>query len=114
MISALNAATSGLQASVIMLNTSAHNVANSSTLGFKKDVVHLSSRASGGVSARVEKSTEPGPTLYSSDGKLVQGSNVNMAEEILKQIQAKILFKANAQVIKTTAQTQGSLLDIFI
>ncbi len=114
MLSALDAAVSGILASTTLINTSAHNVANISTEGFKKDEVHLSSRASGGVDARVEKSTEPGLALYSSDGTLITGSNVNLAEEVVNQILAKTMLKASAQVIKTVDKMQGSLLDIII
>lgn len=114
MISALNAAVTGIQASLEVLNTSAHNVANSSTEGFKKDEAHLREGPSGGVVVEIRQSTEPGPTLYASDGSLVEGSNVDLAKEATRQILADTMLRANAATVKTASEMQGTLIDILI
>ena len=42
----------------------------------------------------------------------LEGSNVDITEEIVDQIVSKVAFKANANVIKTNDEMLGSILDI--
>ena len=42
----------------------------------------------------------------------LEGSNVDITEEIVDQIVAKAAFKANANVIKTNDEMLGTILDI--
>ena len=112
MLSPIHTALSGLRASTELVSASAHNIANSFTDGFKKDVVHLSEGAAGGVVADVEKSKEPGPLQYSHKGTLVERSNVDLAEETVNLIFARNSYAANAATIRAVDEMESTLLDI--
>lgn len=97
MIPALSAAASGLQAASLRLESSAHNVANAQTPGFRRQEVQASARAgSGGVDTRVARSGREG---------------VSLEQEVVDQIAASALFKANAKVVATVDRTLGRWLD---
>jgi flagellar hook-associated protein FlgK len=97
MIPALSAATSGLQAATRRLDVSAHNVANAATPGFRRHEVRAMARPeSGGVDVQVERSAREG---------------VSLEQEVVDQIAASVMFKANAKVIATAERTLGRWLD---
>lgn len=97
MIPALSAAASGLQAASLRLDSSAHNVANAQTPGFRRQEAQASARAgSGGVDTRVARSAREG---------------VSLEQEVVDQIAASALFKANAKVVATVDRTLGRWLD---
>ncbi len=99
-----NSSISGIRAATNMLNTSAHNIANSNTDWYKKQHVNLKSDHGGGVIAEIAESTERGDT--------VETSNVNYVEEVVTQIKARHLLSANAAAIKYTNEAQESIMDI--
>lgn len=87
---------SGLQAAQLRLDASAHNVANLSTPGFRRQVVEQTENPGGGVQASVQRATQEGSALE---------------QEAVEQIAATYAFKANVQVLKTNDRMLGSLLD---
>lgn len=89
-------ALSGLQAAQAQLQSSANNVANSQTEGYRREVVQQQADSNGGVSTRVEKLPEPGADL---------------AADLVEQKMAAYSFQANLQVLKTANTLTGSLLD---
>ena len=89
-------ALSGLQAAQAQLQTSANNVANSQTEGYRREVVRQQAQADGGVSVRVEKLPEPGSDL---------------AADLVGQKMASYAFQANLKVLKTADTLAGSILD---
>lgn len=96
-INALGTAASGLRAATLRLDTSAHNVANAQTPGFRRHEVQATARAaSGGVDAHVERSAQQG---------------VSLEQEAVDQMAAVLSFKANAKVIETMDHTLGRWLD---
>lgn len=103
---------SGIQAASHMLSVSAYNVANMNTDGFKKQRASLSEDNHGRVTANIMEDAKPGPLYQHTDGVIVKTSNVDMNEEILRQISAKHIFSANAVALKTSVETQKGLLDI--
>ncbi|MFQ5673344.1 MAG: flagellar basal body rod C-terminal domain-containing protein [Nitrospinales bacterium] len=92
MLNALSSAGSGLKTSARKLQSSANNVANVLTPGFKADR---------GVEASDVKS-----------GAAAETSNVDLAKEAVDQITAVNAFKANANVIKAAEEMTGAILDI--
>jgi flagellar hook protein FlgE len=103
-------ASSGMQAATAQLNASANNIANLDTPGYQAQRVDLVSLSGGGVAVGdVQTDHTPGPTQ--SDG--AEGSNVNFAGELLNMTRARLLYSANAAVIKVGQQMTGSLLDMF-
>ncbi|BBO15819.1 conserved hypothetical protein [Candidatus Brocadia pituitae] len=103
---------SGIHAALQVLNVSAHNVANMNTDGFKKQHANLSEGNHGRVTVNITEGADPGPLYQHANGAIVEASNVDMNEEILRQISAKHLFSANAVTLKTSAETQKGLIDL--
>jgi flagellar hook-associated protein FlgK len=77
-----NSSISGIRAATNMLNTSAHNIANSNTDGYKKQHVNLKSDQGGGVIAEITESTERGSLYKNKRGDTVETSNVDYIEEL--------------------------------
>jgi len=109
----LSAAVSGLAYASSKVAASADNVANVNTAGYQAKDVRSSAiatrqragtgYASGGVSSVVR--TKPDPTLSG-------GSNVDLASEFVKIIEATIAYKANAKVIAAGDALAKELVDI--
>lgn len=76
----------------------ANNIANVSTAGYARLETSFSSNGAGGVSASVSPSSD--------------GAAVDLANEMLDRINAKIGFKANALVFETGADMWDMLLTI--
>lgn len=96
MIQALSIAASGLNAASARLDTSAHNIANVATPGFRRETVQASARAEGGVNTQVARAPQEG---------------VSLEEEIVDQLAAAASYKANLKVIDTVDRTLGRWLD---
>ncbi len=92
--SLLTTALSGLQAAQTQLQSSAHNVANAQTEGFRRQVARP--QAQGAVAARAETLPEPGSDL---------------AADLVEQKMASYAFQANLKVIRTADTLIGRLLD---
>jgi flagellar hook protein FlgE len=93
----LSTALSGMNAASLELATSAHNIANQQTPGFRRQTVARQATQGGGVSAEVVQADRAGESL---------------AEDIGTQMSASYAFKANLKVLKTQAAVLGALLDI--
>ena len=88
---------SGLQAAQLRLDTSAHNVTNLNTPGFRRQVVEQTESPGGaGVRASVQWSPQEGSALE---------------QDAVEQMAATYAFKANVQVLKTNDRMMGALLD---
>ncbi|PQA76698.1 flagellar basal body protein [Rhodoferax sp. TS-BS-61-7] len=89
-------ALSGMNAAQTSLNTSAHNVANLATEGFKRQETVQTEQPGGGVSTEVRQAEVAGNALET---------------DVVTQLQAKHSFIANLAVFKTSNQMAGALLD---
>jgi len=89
-------ALSGLGAASLQLQSSAHNIANAQTPGFRRQQVIQEARTDGGVDAAPTRATVAGEAL---------------AEDIVNQMQASVLYRANLAVLRTGDRMLGSLLD---
>lgn len=90
-------ASSGLQAAQLHLQSTAHNVANLQTEGFKRQTVAQQARPDGaGVDAAITRAAAPGAAL---------------ASDVVHQLAAKNAFLANLAVFRTGEQMLGSLVD---
>jgi flagellar basal-body rod protein FlgC len=113
MIPAMQSALSGLSASSTKINSSANNIANAGTEGFKKSRVILSSAAPQGVKVQTELVDTPGPMIYeeTSNGlELIEQSNVDLAEELPAMSLNSQLYKANLKTLQVADEMLGSLL----
>ena len=89
-------ALSGMNTAQTRLNASAHNVANLSTEGFRRQEVVQTEQSGGGVSPSIRRSASTGPALE---------------QDVVEQLQAKNSFLANLAVFKTSNKMAGVLLD---
>ena len=89
-------ALSGMNAAQTSLNTTAHNVANLATEGFKRQETVQTEQPGGGVSTEVRQAEVAGNALET---------------DVVTQLQAKHSFIANLAVFKTSNQMAGALLD---
>ena len=113
MIYSMGLSMSGIRAAFGMMDSSAHNTANISTDGFKKLKTRLVEGAGGGVETYVEKSDARGPLYLSSEGRLIEASNVDYVEELSTQIIARHLLSFNVKALQTADEMQKTLLDLF-
>lgn len=96
MINALSTAVSGLQNATQRLDSSAHNIANALTPGFRRETVQATARADGGVNTQLARAPQEG---------------VSLEAEIVDQLAAAVSYKANLKVIDTVDRTLGRWLD---
>ena len=98
MVSALSIATSGMNAAQLGLQASAHNIANLSTDGFRREQVVQTEAANGaGVEASLTRAATPGNAMETDLVGLLQGKNA---------------FLANLAVFRASDRMHGALLDI--
>ena len=96
MTSLSNIALSGMNAAQVALNTSAHNVANLGTEGFRRQETVQTEAPGGGVRTTIKRADREGDALET---------------DLVAQLQAKNAFLANLQVFKTSSKMAGTLLD---
>jgi flagellar hook protein FlgE len=89
-------ALSGVQAASTRLDTAAHNIANSQTPDFRRQVVHQSQETAGVVTT-IGKAQEVG---------------ADVAADLVEQMQAAYSYKANLRTIQTQHEMMGSILDV--
>ncbi|MDF1555548.1 MAG: flagellar basal body rod C-terminal domain-containing protein [Deferrisomatales bacterium] len=114
MISGINAALSGVLAHQLKVDTAGNNLANLSTDGFKKSRVVMEDQPRG-VRAESQRVETPGPLrsdLMDSAGAPVEGSNVDIAEEMVALLTGERGFEVNLKTIQTQDEMLGELLDI--
>lgn len=98
MASALPIALSGMNAAQLNLQASAHNIANLSTEGFRRQQVVQAATPNG---AGVEASLTRAGTVGSS-----------METDVIGLLQGKNAFLANLAVFRASDRMHGALLDI--
>jgi|ERR1035437_1728313 flagellar basal body rod protein FlgG len=96
MTSISSTALSGMNAAQALMDSSANNIANLDTPGYRRQEVVQSAQAGGGVSSTVTKASTVGPSLVT---------------DVVSQLQAKNAFLANLSVFKTSNKMAGALLD---
>lgn len=133
MTSVFSTSLSGMQAATVRLASAASNIANASSTGklpsadnpeatsfLPKDVITTSNNA-GGEHLGVSTTLVPRDPAYSSaydprsqdankDG-FVAAPNVDIAEEILDAMMARLAYQASSKVISVEKDRQETLLD---
>lgn len=97
MASISSIALSGMNAAQTTLNSSAHNIANMNTSGFRRQEVVQSAQAGGGVGTNLTTAS---------------GAGASLETDVVAQLQAKNSFLASLAVFKTSDQMAGALLDL--
>lgn len=114
MIAGIASALSGIQTGGRMLSVGAHNIANAQTEGFKRTRALPIESSSGGVTVTLDKDVRSGPQFFSNEDPFMlrEGSNVDLGEEIISNLQAANLIEANIASLSIQEKVLGSLLDI--
>ncbi len=92
--------------------TSANNIANSESEGFKKSRVILEEGEKGQVTAKTQVVNTPGTMINQPDGSLKEVSNVDLATEVTDMIPTKHAYQANLKALQTTAEMEKTTLDL--
>jgi flagellar basal body rod protein FlgG len=110
----------GIQASLAALFTfgnklssSAHNIANVNTDGYKKRVTRISEGPKGLPELTESISDTPGSLIPESD-RVRETSNVDLAEEIPQMMIAKRGYEANLKAFEAQNEIMKSTLDILV
>ena len=115
MISSINPSISGLASVAEKMASTANNIANSNTEGFKKTTVNFEEQAPQGVKATAQKVDEPGPVVMEqkTEGVVpVEMSNVDLATEMTDLTTGQQAYEANLKSLQTAAEMQESIVDI--
>jgi flagellar hook protein FlgE len=90
-------ALSGMNAAQTTLKSSAHNIANMNTGGFRRQEVVQSAQVGGGISTSL--------TTASTEG-------ASLEKDVVAQLQARNSFLASLSVFKTSDKMAGALLNL--
>ncbi len=115
MISGYQSALTALQAFGTRINSTANNVANAQTEGYKRTRVTLATQQQEGVKAQVERIDQPGPMIMEETNngqELLEQSNVDLTNELPQMMLDVNYYKANLKTIQATDEMFGNLLNI--
>jgi len=101
--SILSIASSGLKAASKRFALSAQNLANMNSDGYKASRTIDVATEDGGVESHVERVQNPGPAILRK-GELVEGSNTDIVQDTVNQMQALQSYRANISVVKTASE----------
>lgn len=90
-------ALSGMASASTALGSSAHNIANMQTDGFRRQTVGYREVEGGGVTAQIDRAAMPGQALE---------------RDVVDQIAAKNAFLANLAVFRASDAMAGEVLDL--
>jgi flagellar basal body rod protein FlgG len=94
-------ALSGLRSAQLRMDTSAHNIANAQTAGFRRQQITQQTQANGGITSEPTQSETP-----------LQYPEEALADDLVQQKMAAVSFLANLKVLVTHERMQGTLLDL--
>lgn len=90
-------ALSGMNAAMTQLASAAHNVANTQTPGFRRQLVQQETLPQGGTQTRLATAPEEGGEL---------------STDLIQERQALHVFTANLRMVQTEHEMLGSLLNV--
>lgn len=97
----INSSISSISANQSLLNSSAHNIANSNTQGFARIETTIVENSKYNVKAIDEKTINENPY-----------NNTDLTKEITNQILSYHAVDANSVALKTQDEVAGTILDI--
>ena len=101
-ISAINTGLSGLKAYERALDSSAHNIANTSTTNFSPENTSFQETNNGGVIANISREGLAASTANGTD----------LNNETVKSLEYKAGFDISAKLVKTADEVLGTLINI--
>ncbi|MBN2809390.1 MAG: hypothetical protein JXR80_07840 [Deltaproteobacteria bacterium] len=115
MVNTLDTSLNAIQNNFARLQTSADNIANLNTDGYKGQRLIFSQGASGNPTPRRTSDLSPGPTRLEENqqGDLVEieMSNVDLATEMVKSMESEQAIKANIKAARTADEILGEIID---
>lgn len=129
-MNAMSIARSGLEANMLRLTASASNIANAQSTGvvpgsgtgpsaYQPVRADLSPNAGGGVQGRLvavdpayRLTYDPASVHANADG-MIAAPNVDVTDELVETLSAKLAFQANLKVIATTSELERRSLDLW-
>ena len=116
MISGIAAGLSALNAIQTRNQSTANNIANLNSDGYKKTRVTLNEgEVQGQVAVNIQRVETAGPLVFepaAAGETLVEKSNVDLTEELPTMMIDRRAFQANIKTIQAQDEMLGSLLDI--
>lgn len=109
-ISALNIGITGLRANQRALDVSSHNIANANTRGFQPQQAAFQEGHAGGVVVNISQSGNQ--ALETAAPATDEASGTDLTSELVHSIQYKVGFDLSAQIVKTSAEILGTLVDL--
>ncbi|MCD6292922.1 MAG: hypothetical protein J7M09_05640 [Deltaproteobacteria bacterium] len=115
MVNSLNASLNAIQSHFTKLQTSAENIANLNTDGYKVKRVVITQDPTGNPTATISSDTKSGPSRMelNQQGELVEieMSNVDLATEYIKTMESTQAIKANLKVAQTADELLGEIIN---
>lgn len=108
-ISALNIGITGLRANQRALDVSSHNIANANTAGFQPQQAIFQEGVAGGVVVNI---SQAGNQASATPAASNEASGTDLNSELVNSIQYKVGFDLSAQIVKTSAEILGTLVDL--
>lgn len=108
----INSNTSALSALGRAQATTANNIANSESEGFRKSRALLEERSDGTVGARIQPGNRPQTTADPVAGLPDKLSAVDLAGEITGMIPVGRAYEANLKALKTATAMEDATLDL--
>lgn len=115
MVTGIYSGLSALRAIQTKTQTTANNVANINTDGFKRSRTSLVEGNPDGVEVTITQIKTPGPQVYEQTPKgteLIEKSNVDLAEELPSLALSRRAYQANIKAIQAEDDMLGMLLDV--
>lgn len=115
MMVGMRSALSGLQAFASTVESSANNVANMQTEGFKRTRVTLAAQTPYGVRAITERDETPGPhtvELTAGGMEMIELSNVDVGVEFAETLSNVQGYKANVNSVRASDNMIRTVLSI--
>ncbi len=115
MVNTLNTSLNAIQSHFTKLQSSAKNIANLNSDGYKRERTVINEGPTGVPTANSNIDTNPGPTRMelNQDGDLVEieMSNVDLATEIVKSMESTQAIKANLKTAQAADELLGEIID---
>ena len=117
-VNGLGAPYSALVANEFRLATSANNVANINTDGFKatevgtSDLGYINSIGQGTQVTATYANPRPGPVAMDTSGGMSEQSNTDPAVEVTNQMAARNAYSANLGMARTADEMNQTLIDL--
>lgn len=109
MLRPLGPSLSGINASFKLLDAASSNIANARTDGYKAKKISFQEN-SGSIAVLASTDNSPGPR-YQLDNKVFEGSNVDIASEMISLITARHTLSVNLAAFRTASEMEKSTID---